>query len=119
MKIQVNTDTPVFGREDSTDRVEAEIAGALARFESRLTRVEVHLSRQSTGRTTGTDFRCMIEARPRGRGPLAVTHHATTAAEALLGSIDRLVALLTSTFGRLGSVDSKETIRGRGPSGSG
>lgn len=113
MKIQVNTDKNVAGSADLTERTEADVARALVRFESRLTRVEVHLRNESAGRTTGEDVRCLIEARPAGLDPVAVTHHAATISEALRGATDKLEALLSSKFERLESHDARETIRGR------
>ena len=112
MKIQVNTDKNIEGNEDFAEVVRADIASALAKFENRLTRVEVHLGDESAGRTTGDDIRCRIEARPKGGDPVVVTHHAQTVTEARHGATDRLDALLSSMFGRLESHDRTETIRG-------
>lgn len=113
MKIQVNTDKNIEGTADLNGQIDAELANAFARFEDRLTRVEVHLRNESAGRTTGDDFRCLIEARPAGMGPIAVTHHAATLTEALNGATDKLGARLTSTFERNEGNESRETIRGR------
>jgi len=113
VKIQVNTDKNIDGNADLTAQIEADLANALARYEARLTRVEVHLRNESAGRTTGDDFRCMIEARPAGMDPIAVTHHAATLTEARNGATDKLEARLTSTFERNEGNESRETIRGR------
>lgn len=113
MKIQVNTDKNVEGNEAFSIRTEADLAAALSRFESRLTRVEVHLRNESAGRSTGDDFRCMIEARPAGTEPVTVTHHAATLLEALHGATDKLETLLTGKFERREGQQTRETIRGR------
>ncbi len=113
MKIQVNTDKNIEGGADLAERTEADVASALARFEQRLTRIEVHLRNESAGRTTGEDVRCLIEARPAGRDPVAVTHHATTVPEALRGATDKLEALLSGTFGQEEDQNLRATIRGR------
>mgnify|MGYP006172692853 CR=1 FL=1 len=55
---------------------------ALARVSSRLTRVEVHLADENAGKGGADDKRCMIEARPAGQSPVAVTNHAATLEEA-------------------------------------
>lgn len=110
MKIQVNTDKNVEGSEALSERTEAHLASALTRFANRLTRVEVHLNNES-GRTTGDDFRCLIEARPAGMDPVTVTHHSATLDEALHGATDKLEALLTNKFERLQGHQTRETIR--------
>jgi hypothetical protein len=113
MKVQVNTDRNVDVSADFAERTAVEVASALARFERRLTRVEVHLRDESSGRPTGEDIRCLLEARPAGLDPVAVTHQATTVAEALRGATERLTALLSSKLERLDRHRSRETIRGR------
>jgi ribosome-associated translation inhibitor RaiA len=113
MKIQVNTDKNVEGGEALSEQIDADLGGALARFADRLTRVEVHLRDESAGRTTGDDVRCLIEARPAGMDPVAVTHHAATLDEALSGATDKIETLLTSRFERLEGHENRETIRGR------
>lgn len=113
MKIQVSTDKSIEGSADLIERTEADLADALARFERRVTRIEVHLRDESAGRSTGGDIRCLIEARPAGLDPVAVTHHADTVSDALRGATDRLEALLSSRLERLEGHGSRETIRGR------
>ena len=101
MKIQVNSDKNVQSTADFNERTEADLAHDLERFENRLTRVEVHLSNESAGRATGDDYRCLIEARPAGMDPVAVSDNAATLDEAIRGASDKLRSLLTSTFERL------------------
>ncbi len=113
MKIQVNTDKNIEGSEAFSAQIEEDLAGALTRFENRLTRVEIHLSNESAGRTTGDDFRCLIEARPAGMDPITVTHHAATLDETIRGATDKLETLLTNKFERLEGQETRETIRGR------
>lgn len=112
VKIRVSTDKNVVVRADFAERTAVDVASALARFERRLTRVEVHLRDESAGPTTGEDIRCLLEARPAGLDPVAVTYHATTVSEALRGATERLAALLSSKLDRLES-RSRETIRRR------
>jgi hypothetical protein len=99
--IQVNTDDNIEGREALARRVEAEIKAALGRFEDRLTRVEVHLSDENAGKAGSDDKRCLIEARPAGLRPVAVSHRAATLEQAYAGAAGKLRNLLESTFGRL------------------
>ena len=111
MKILLNTDHNVEGSAALSARIQADLEVALARFEDRLTRIEVHLGDESAGRTTGDDVRCLIEARPAGADPVTVTDHADTLDEAVNGATDKLVSLLSSKFERLDSKQSRETIR--------
>lgn len=113
MKVQVNTDNNVVGSDFFSERTEADLTSVLSRFESRLTRVEVHLRNESAGRSTGDDFRCMVEARPAGAEPVTVTHHGATLLEALHGATDKLETLLTGKFERREGQQTRETIRGR------
>lgn len=113
MKIQVHTDHLVDGGEAFRERTAADLASALARFEGRLTRVEVHLRDESAGRPTGDHVRCLIEARTPATDGVAVTHHAATLDDALRGATDKLETLLTGMFERREGKASRETIRDR------
>ena len=101
MKIQINTDANIHGTETLTTRVSDEVQHALARFETRITRVEIHLSDESRGKSGLHDQRCMLEARLEGLKPMAVTDHAATLDKAVHGAAQKLVHLLESTLGRL------------------
>lgn len=111
MKIQVSTDNNIGGGEEFAGRVEADLAAALTRFSGELTRVQVHLGDESAGRSSGDDKRCMLEARPAGRAPITVTHHADTIEGACRGATDKLVRMLSSEVGRLDERKGGESIR--------
>ena len=114
MQVQVNTDHNVDGREELVRWVEAELTTGLARFEDRLTRVEVHLSDESAGRDSRADKRCMIEARAAGRPPVAVTNHAETFDDAIAGAVGKMDTLLSTTFERADDRKGGASVRGRG-----
>ena len=107
MQIAVHTDNTITGHEALTSRVASEVEKALATFESRMTRVEVHLSDESAGRPTENDMRCVIEAFLEGQSPAVASHHANTLDEAVLGAAHRLDRVLESRLARL----SSETAR--------
>lgn len=111
MQIQVNTDDNIEGREALARRVEAEIEAALGRFDDRLTRVEVHLGDENAGKAGSDDKRCLIEARPAGLRPMAVSHRAATLEQACAGAAGKLRNLLESTFGRLDDRKGAASIR--------
>jgi hypothetical protein len=88
MQIQVNTHDAAGG-DDLSQRVEALVASSLGRLAPHLTRVEVHLGDVNAAKGGDADKRCMIEARPTGHQPVAVTHQAATLALALDGALDK------------------------------
>lgn len=109
MKIQVNSDSSIEGSDALTQTVETAIHTALDRFGDRITRVEVHLSTEDTNDPEAT--RCVLEARPAGMDPLAVTGSADTAERACQDAAQKMQSVLDSTFGRIDSRDANATIR--------
>ena len=101
MDVIINTDHNITMSESSIDQLESEVQSHLAHFASHLTRVEVHLSDASAGRSTGDDIRCEVEARPEGRQPESATDHANSVDDALSGALRKMVHVLESSFGRL------------------
>lgn len=100
MQIHLHTDSNIDGSEPLAEHVTARIESRLDRFRSHLTRIEVHLNDESSGRSSGADIRCMLEARPAGTDPVAVTSHADTVDGALSAAIGKLISLLETEFGR-------------------
>lgn len=101
MKIQLNTDANIHGTEALAERVNASIEQALDHFKDQITRVEVHLSDESRGKTGLHDQRCMLEVRLEGLQPLAVTDHAESLDEAIEGAAQKLAHLIESKLGRM------------------
>lgn len=102
MQIQVNTDHHVQGGAELTRRVEELVAGALGRFGGRITRVEVHLTDQSSNaRSSDNDKRCVMEVRLSGLQPISVTHQSATVEQALDGAIEKMEKTLDRTLARL------------------
>jgi len=101
MKIQLNTDVNIDGKEALAAQVSATVEQALDRFSEHITRVEVHLADENGGKSGQKDHRCMLEARLEGRQPVAVTEHAATLEQAVQGAAQRLAHLLDSTLGRM------------------
>ena len=111
MQIEVTTDSNVDGSEELISRISADVDAALSRFSDRLTRVEVHLGDENAGKGGGDDKRCMVEARPIGQQPVAVTNHGATVEEACKGGLRKLAGLLESRFGRLDDRKGGATVR--------
>jgi ribosomal subunit interface protein len=101
MKIQFNTDANIHGTEALAAQVTASVEQALDHFKEHITRVEVHLSDESKGKSGLHEQRCMLEARLEGRQPVAVTDHAETLEQAVNGAAKKLAHRLDSTLGRL------------------
>ena len=101
MLLQINTDNRVDGNAAVIDDLEAGLRAQLSRFESRLTRIEVHVSDLNADKSGAEDKRCMLEARPNGLGPVSVTNDAATVEQAVAGAADKLLVVLERTFGKL------------------
>ena len=101
MQIKINTDRNIHGDERLKEVAREIIAHGVAHFTARLTRIEAHLQDVSAARSGPQDIRCMIEARPEGLRPLAVTDNAATVEAALRGAAKKLNTLLASEFGKL------------------
>lgn len=111
MQIQVNTDENVEGGEGLSARVSAEIHTRLSRYSQHITRIEVHLSDEDGGKSSGSDKRCLIEARLEGRQPEVASEQAATLEGAYSGAAKKLQRALETTLGRLNQVKGADTIR--------
>ncbi len=105
MKIQINTDNNITGREQLADHYTTVLTESLSRFSSHITRLEVHLSDENSHKEGGgsEDKRCMLEARIENLKPIAVTDHAATLHQAVSGAIDKLKKSIDSSLGKLKS----------------
>lgn len=103
MQIHVRTDHTIHGTEDLTNDVTATVTSVLGRFEQHLTRVEAHLSDENGQKAGGDDIKCVLEVRPAGRQPMAVTHHAGSVAQAVRGASDKMRNALATTYDKLSS----------------
>jgi hypothetical protein len=100
MQVLINTDHNVEGREAMAAEVTTVVVGALQRFSDRITRVEVHIGDENGSKGGPNDKRCMMEARLKGRQPIAVTHHAETIALAVHGAAHDLTRVIESALDR-------------------
>ena len=101
MKIQINTDNNITGRETLVEMAENIITGAIGHLAKHVSRVEVHLSDENGEKTGGRDKRCMMEARLEGRQPIAVTDESNSLDEAINGAADKLKSSLDTILGRM------------------
>lgn len=100
MQIQINPGKNVTLHSKLSNFVETELNRTLRRFDTHLTRVEVHLSDDT--RTKGVQGkRCTLEARPRGLQPVVVTGFAPNTHKSVTGAAEKMKRQLDATFGRL------------------
>lgn len=101
MQIQTHTDRNIQADERLAEFVRDTMLSKLSRFADYLTRIEVHLSDEN-GNTKhdGNDKRCLLEARPEGLDPVAVTEHAATVGQAINGAADKMQRKLSSLVGK-------------------
>lgn len=100
MQFQFNSDSSVMGTQNVADRIEAAVRQKLARFEDRLTRLEVHVSDENAAKGGADDKACMIEARPRGGKPIGVTEHASKVDDAARKAANTMAQRLERHFGK-------------------
>lgn len=101
MKIQFNTDKTINGTDRNEDYFSDLIANELDKYQSHVTRIEVHASDQNGKKDGMNKIRCLLEARLEGRQPIAVSDQADTLDQAVSGAIDKLKASLETILGRL------------------
>jgi hypothetical protein len=116
MEILINTDSTVETGSELAAMVDARVRSALERYQDRLTRIEVHLSDEDGQKSgSGTDKRCLLEARPSGLDPVVVTGVGDTLERACAEASRKMQSLLATTFGRIDDRDGDATIRQSGP----
>ena len=101
MTIQINTDKTISGEKRSVDFFTSQIAKALQRFESHITRIEVHVKDENGNKDGFNDISCLIEARLEGRQPIAITNQANTIDLAVTGAIDKIKTAIGSILGKI------------------
>lgn len=100
MQVQTNTDDNVEGRALGA-WVEGVVQDELAAVSEWLTRVEVHIGDENSAKGGAADKRCTMEARVRGRQPIAVTEHAATVEQAVRGAGQKLARALRHLVDKL------------------
>lgn len=98
MLIQINTDRNIDGSAEMIAHFTGVVKEQLSRFEENITRLEVHLSDENAHRDAGSDKKCVLEARLKGKDPIVVTttedtiHKAVKlAAEKMFLTLDKII----------------------------
>ena len=101
MTIQINTDKTLTGEKRTSDFFISQITEALKRFESHITRIEVHLKDENGKKDGFNNISCLIEARLEGRQPIAITHQANSIDLAVTGGTDKMKTAIETIIGRI------------------
>lgn len=101
MIIQINTDNTISGEKRTEDFFNSQIAEALQRFESHITRIEVHLKDESGKKDGFNEISCLLEARLEGRQPIAITNQANTINLAVTGAIEKIKSAIETILGKI------------------
>ncbi|HWH18838.1 MAG TPA: HPF/RaiA family ribosome-associated protein [Allosphingosinicella sp.] len=101
MFIQIHTDNQVTSDNDRDTKLEEQIRQRLARFEDRITDIEIHVSDVNGPRGGAADLRCTLEARVNGVQPVAVADHGSTVDRAILGATKKAARALDHQLGKL------------------
>ena len=101
MFIQIRADNQIPGDQERDSRLEEQIRQRLARFEGRITDVEVHVSDVNGPRGGNADMRCSIEARVNGIPPVAAVDEGNDVERAVIGAAKKVVRALDHQLGKL------------------
>lgn len=102
MQIQVNTNNQIDANDEFIAQVQEHLQDKMRRFQSRLTRLEVHFTDENSSVKQGdNDKRCQIEARVNGMQPISVSAHEAGVFQSLVHATRKLQSALDSTLGKL------------------
>lgn len=95
MQININSDNHIEMDERKLDFWKTEMSDSLSRFDSWVTRFEVHLTDENSHAKGGDDdIRCLIEARPKSHQPVSVDVRGATVEHAFKDGIRTLARRL-------------------------
>jgi len=101
MLVKINTDKTLIGDKKMEEYFITQVKEALSRYESQLTRIEIHLKDENGIKKGINDICCTFEGRLKGRKPIAVTCNADTVELAVSGAVDKIINTIETILGRL------------------
>ena len=101
MTIQFDTDKNITVHELFGEQLNEQLTDELSRVDEFITRVEVHLSDENGNKNAINDKKCVLEARLKGRQPIAVSEIADNYELAVSGAIDKLKSTLDTILGKM------------------
>ena len=102
MLIQINTDRNIEGSEGMNAAFEEYLSNYFSHYGEQLTRIEAHLKDENAEKSGPDDKRCLVELRPAGLPPIAVTHYAETVQLAFEGAVEKAGHALDNALGKSG-----------------
>lgn len=102
MQVQIRHDQNVKG--DKNDWITATVQGVLARYETQITTVEVHLADEDGAKHSEGAIRCSLEVRQAGFKPIAATAHGNHVGEAVDNALTKIERHLEHQMGRVRDV---------------
>lgn len=101
MIIQINSDNHLTVSSEYREKIEEIVMAEADRFLEHLTRIEVYLSDQNSHKDNGADKRCNIEARLKGKQPIAVSDDGETYDIAINGAVGKLSTSLETIISKM------------------
>jgi hypothetical protein len=101
MNIQINTDKSIDVEVRHQEYFSTQISEALDRFQDYITRVELHLKDENGKKEGVNDKTCVLEARLKGKQPIAVTSQADSIEKAVSLALDKVSAAITTVVGKM------------------
>jgi hypothetical protein len=99
--VQIRTDNQVDSDAERDSRLEEQVRQRLARFEGRITDVEIHVGDGNGGRGANSGLRCTLEARVNGIQPVAVSEAGPNVDRAVIAAAKKAVRALDHQLGKL------------------
>jgi ribosomal subunit interface protein len=116
MQIQVRTDNHIDGSAELTRHVQEVVESALQSFADRVTRVEVHLTDESSSqKNIGNDKRCTMEVRLAGVQPIAINAEASSVVQAIDAAAEKLENTVRRTLDRRDDPKGRTSFAGDDP----
>lgn len=101
MQIQINTDNHIENSDRLTTFFSNEIKSQLERFDTIITRVEVHFGDENSDKFGKNDKKCVIEVRIAKKEPLAVTDYSDSIEKAFSNAMDKIKRVLNTTHEKM------------------
>lgn len=90
MQILFNTDKTISGDERTQAYYTAQIVEELKRYETLITRIDVHLSDENGKKEGLNDIICLLETKLEGKKTITVSCQTDTVELAVLGALEKL-----------------------------
>ena len=100
MNIQINTDKSIDVEVRHQEYFSTQISEVLDRFQDYITRVELHLKDENGKKEGVNDKTCVLEARLKGKQPIAVTSQSDSIEKAVSEALDKMKVAISTIIGK-------------------